>query len=144
VPPGLPSHDTLSEGFGRIDRQALADALMRGVPAALPSLSGAPGCRDGKRRGGSREEDGAVHLRSAWAAKARGVLAPQAVADKSHDIPALPELLAMVEGRGAWVSIDAESHRPAQGPSRGRGGAGAERPPFPPDTKTFGCPSPLT
>jgi hypothetical protein len=59
-PPGLPLHDTLSEVFGRLDRQALAEALTRWVQAALPRLSGAPGCRDGKRLGGSREKDGAV------------------------------------------------------------------------------------
>jgi predicted transposase YbfD/YdcC len=107
LPNGIPSHDTLSDVFGRIDRQAFAEAFTRWVQAALPSLSGEQVCLDGKRLCGSRKEDGAVHLMSAFAAKARFVLAQQAVADKSNEITAIPDLLAMLELQGALVSIDA-------------------------------------
>jgi predicted transposase YbfD/YdcC len=71
-----------------------------------PCLSGEQVCLDGKRLCGSREGDGAVHLMSAFAAKARFVLAQQAVADKSNEITAIPDLLAMLELQGALVSID--------------------------------------
>lgn len=107
LPNGIPSHDTLSDVFGRIDRKAFAEAFTRWVQAALPSLSGEQVCLDGKRLCGSRKEDGAVHLMSAFAAKARFVLAQQAVADKSNEITAIPDLLAMLELQGALVSIDA-------------------------------------
>jgi hypothetical protein len=101
LPNGIPSHDTLSDVFGRIDRKAFADAFTRWVQAALPSLSGEQVCLDGKRLCGSRKEDGAVHLMSAFAGKARFVLAQQAVADKSTEITAIPDLLAMLELQGA-------------------------------------------
>ena len=107
LPNGIPSHDTLSDVFGRIDRKAFAEAFTRWVQAALPSLSGEQVCLDGKRLCGGREGDGAVHLMSAFAAKARFVLAQQAVADKANEITAIPELLAMLELQGALVSIDA-------------------------------------
>ena len=97
LPNGIPSHDTLSDVFGRIDRQAFAEAFTRWVQAALPSLSGEQVCLDGKRLCGSRQEDGAVQLMSAFAAKARFVLAQQAVANKSNEITAIPDLLAMLE-----------------------------------------------
>src|SRR5919108_5865833 len=101
LPNGIPSHDTLSDVFGRIDRKAFAEAFTRWVQAALPSLSGEQVCLDGKRLCGSRKEDGAVPLMSAFAAKARFVLAQQ------NEIKAIPDLLAMLELQGALVSIDA-------------------------------------
>jgi len=48
-----------------------------------------------------------VHLLSAYAAKARWVLAQQAVGEKTNEITAIPELLAMLDIEGAVVSIDA-------------------------------------
>jgi predicted transposase YbfD/YdcC len=62
---------------------------------------------DGKTLRGSRVGERAVHLLSAYAAKARLVLVQQAVADKSNAITAIPELLAMLELTGAVVTIDA-------------------------------------
>jgi hypothetical protein len=72
---GIPSHDTISDVMGRIERYSFADAFMRWVRVALPSLSGEQVCVDGKTLRGSREGDKAVHLVSAYAAKARLVLA---------------------------------------------------------------------
>jgi len=48
-----------------------------------------------------------VHLLSAYAAKARWVLAQQAVDEKSNEITAIPDLLSMLDITGAVVSIDA-------------------------------------
>ena len=50
---------------------------------------------------------GAVHVMSAFATGARFVLAQAAVADKSNEITAIPELLSCLELAGAVVSIDA-------------------------------------
>ena len=104
---GIPSHDTLSDVMGRIERKSFADAFMRWVQAALPSLSGEQICLDGKTLRGSREGEKAVHLVSAYAAKARLVLAQQAVADKSNEITAMPDVLSMLELKGAVVTMDA-------------------------------------
>src|SRR5512134_2366002 len=104
---GIPSHDTLSDVFGRLKPEAFTDTLLRWVQVALPSLVGEPVCVDGKTLRGSREGDRAVHLLSAYAAKARLVLAQQAVADKTNEITAIPALLSLLAVRGAVVTIDA-------------------------------------
>ena len=107
LPHGIPSHDTLSDVMGRIQPQAFTDAFQRWVQAALPSLSGEQICLDGKTLRGSRDEERAVHLMSAFATQARWVLAQQAVPDKANEITAIPDLLSMLELNGAVVSIDA-------------------------------------
>lgn len=107
LPNGIPSHDTLSDVLGRIDPKAFQEAFLRWVQAALPSLSGEQICLDGKTLRGSRVGDKAVHLLSAYAAKARWVLVQQGVGEKTNEITAIPDLLSMLDIAGATVSIDA-------------------------------------
>lgn len=107
LPNGIPSHDTLSDVLGRIDPKAFAEAFVRWVQAAMPGLSGQQVCLDGKTLRGSREGDKAVHLMGAFAAEARWALAQQAVGEKTNEITAIPDLLAMLDIAGALVSIDA-------------------------------------
>jgi predicted transposase YbfD/YdcC len=104
---GIPSHDTLSDVLGRIDPKAFQEAFLRWAQAALPSPSGEQICLDGKTLRGSRVGDKAVHLLSAYAAKARWVLAQQVVGEKTNEITAIPDLLSMLDISGALVSIDA-------------------------------------
>jgi hypothetical protein len=75
LPNGIPSHDTLSDGFGRLKPGAFVEAFLRWVPVAVPSLAGEQVCLDGKTLCGSRVGAQAVHLLSAYAAQARLVLA---------------------------------------------------------------------
>ena len=56
----------------------------------------------GRRDGGNP----AVHRVSAFAGRARWVLAQQAVADKSDEITAIPDLLGLLDLRGAVVATD--------------------------------------
>ena len=108
LPNGIPSHDTLSDVLGRIDPVAFRAAFTAWATAALPGLAGEQVCVDGKTVRGSRDgENPAVHLVSAFAGQARWVLAQQAVAEKSNEITAIPDLLALLDLRGAVVSIDA-------------------------------------
>jgi len=107
LPNGIPSHDTLSDVMGRLKPGAFMEAFLAWVPAALPSLVDEQVCLDGKRLRGSRAGEGAVHLVSAYAAKARLVLAQQAVADKANEIVAIPDVLSMLELKGAVVTMDA-------------------------------------
>jgi predicted transposase YbfD/YdcC len=108
LPNGIPSHDTLSDVLGRIDPAAFAGAFTAWARAALPVLAGEQVCLDGKTLRGSRSgPDRAVHLMSAFAGRARWVLAQQAVAEKANEITAIPDLLALLDLRGAVVSIDA-------------------------------------
>lgn len=108
LPNGIPSHDTLSDVLGRIDPAAFRAAFTAWATAALPGLAGEPVCVDGKTVRGSRDgENPAVHLVSAFAGQARWVLAQQAVAEKSNEITAIPDLLTLLDLHGAVVSIDA-------------------------------------
>lgn len=107
LPNGVPSHDTLSDVIGRLKPGAFAEAFLAWVRAALPSLSAEQVCVDGKTLRGSRSDGTAVHLVSAYAAKARLVLTQTAVADKANEIVAIPDVLSMLELKGAVVTMDA-------------------------------------
>jgi predicted transposase YbfD/YdcC len=50
---------------------------------------------------------GCLHLVSAWAAENRLILGQAAVADGSHEIAAIPELLKVLDLHGALVTLDA-------------------------------------
>jgi len=76
--------------------------------AVLPSLADEQVCIDGKTLRGSREgANPTVHRVSAFAGQARWVLAQQAVAEKSNEITAIPDLLGLLDLQGAVVSTDA-------------------------------------
>lgn len=108
LPNGIPSHDTLSDVLGRIDPVAFRAAFTAWATAALPELGEEQICIDGKAVRGSRDgANPAVHLVSAFAGRARWVLAQQAVAEPSNEITAIPDLLALLDLQGAVVSIDA-------------------------------------
>ena len=108
LPNGIPSHDTLSDVLGRIDPPAFQAAFTAWATAVLPGLADELIGVDGKAVRGSRDgANPAVHWVSAFAGRARWVLAQRAVAEKSNEITAIPDLLALLDLRGAMVSIDA-------------------------------------
>ena len=108
LPNCIPSQDNLSDVLGRIDPGTFQTAFTVWATAALSKLAGEWVCVDGKavrsRRDGAA---GAVRLVSAFAERARWVLAQPAVAEKSNEITAIPDLLALLNLHGAAVSIDA-------------------------------------
>jgi hypothetical protein len=71
---GIPSHDTLSDVMGRLQPGMFSDAFLRWTQSALPDLEDEQICRDGKTLRGRRMNGKAVHLLTAYAAKAQ--LAP--------------------------------------------------------------------
>jgi hypothetical protein len=79
---------------------------------------------DGKTLRGSRAKTrGPLHLVNVWAASNRLVLAQRAVADKSNEITAVPQLLRTLELTGCLVTVDAlprqlAQHFPELGESR--------------------------
>lgn len=108
LPNGIPSHDTWSDVLGRIDPVAFRAAFAAWATDALPDLAGEQVCVDGQAVRGSRDgENPAGHRVSALAGRARWVLAQQAVAEKSNEITALPDLLRPLDLEGAVVSSDA-------------------------------------
>ncbi|SER44650.1 Transposase DDE domain-containing protein [Azotobacter beijerinckii] len=104
---GIPSHDTLSDVIGRLERKAFAEAFARWMQDSLPSLDARHIALDGKTLRGSRQNGSAVHLMSAFAIEARRVLTQHGVPGKANEITALPDLMTQVDLRGAVISIDA-------------------------------------
>jgi len=105
---GIPSDDTLRRFFRSINpdifQQVFADFVRSLFPDACQNLIAV----DGKTL--RRSHDGAVkalHLVSAFASEARLVLAQTATDEKSNEITAIPELLRLLDLRGATISIDA-------------------------------------
>jgi predicted transposase YbfD/YdcC len=106
---GIPTAQTLRKVFRLLDTQA----LQRGFAAWAASLRAEAReviAVDGKTLRGSKtasDGKGALHVVSAYATEAGLVLAQRAVEGKSNEITAIPELLDMLNLKGAIVSIDA-------------------------------------
>ena len=94
---GIPTAQTLRKVFRLLDAQALE----RGFAAWAASM------RVAAREVIAVDGKGAQHLVSAYATEAGLVLAKCAVDGKSNEITAIPELLDMLNLKGAIVSIDA-------------------------------------
>ena len=108
LPNGIPSHDTFERVFARIDPAVFNRCCM----AWLRDVSDLVGLGhlaiDGKTlRGSASAKLGPLHLVSAWATEANLSLGEVAVEGKSNEIKAIPELLKLLDLKGALVTIDA-------------------------------------
>jgi predicted transposase YbfD/YdcC len=109
LPGGIPSHDTFSRIFRLLDPAAFEACFSRYLRALSERIAGVVAI-DGKtaRRSFDRQRGRApLHLISAWACETRLVLGQLRVDDKSNEIPALPELLALLLLDGGIVTADA-------------------------------------
>ena len=105
-----PSHDILGNLFRRMDPIAFRTCFMQWTSAVCGSTDGALVSIDGKtlrRSHDHRNGKKAIHVISAWSSSNQVVLAQMKVDDKSNEITAIPELLALLDLKGAAVSIDA-------------------------------------
>jgi predicted transposase YbfD/YdcC len=110
LPNGTPSHDTFERLFDRLDPVALQGCLLSWLEAALGeskidhiAIDGKTLCHSGSPARGL----GALHLVSAWATRHGLSLGQVAVDGKSNEITAIPQLLGLLELKGALVTIDA-------------------------------------
>jgi predicted transposase YbfD/YdcC len=108
LPNGIPSHDTFERVFAKIDPAVFNRCCM----AWLRDVSDLVGLGhlaiDGKTLCGSASSTLApLHLVSAWATKAQLSLGEVAVEGKTNEIKAIPELLKLLDLKGALVTIDA-------------------------------------
>lgn len=109
LPNGIPSHDTFNRVLAALDRKAFA-ACFGGWMAELCEATGLrPIAVDGKavRSAPADTFSGCLHLVSAWAVENGVALGQEAVADGSHEIAAVPELLRVLDLSGALVTLDA-------------------------------------
>lgn len=110
LPNGLPSRDTIRRVLQRLAPQAFQHCFA----AWLESLLGPTGAKflaiDGKtlrRSHDSKNKLGALHMVSVWATEQRLTLGQIATAAKSNEITAIPQVLDLVDVKGAIVTIDA-------------------------------------
>ncbi|RPI68586.1 MAG: ISAs1 family transposase, partial [Geobacteraceae bacterium] len=110
LPNGIPSHDTFSRVFGRLNPDEFRSSFMAWISAASELIDGQVIALDGKvlRRSHDRGiGKGAIDMVSAWACENRLVLGQVKVDEKSNEITAIPQLLKALEISGCIVTIDA-------------------------------------
>jgi predicted transposase YbfD/YdcC len=107
---GIPSHDTFTEVFARLDSIEFYAALESWTREMARSLQGETVAFDGKTLRGSFDaaaDKSALHSVSAWACGLRMCIALKSVAEKSNEIPAVQQLIDMLDLSGAVVTADA-------------------------------------
>jgi predicted transposase YbfD/YdcC len=109
LPNGIPSHDTFNRVFAALDPRRFAECVTSWLAAVCVATGLKHVAIDGKsaRSAPRATFSGRLHLVSAWASENRLILGQQEVADGSHEIAAIPELLRVLDLKGALVTIDA-------------------------------------
>jgi predicted transposase YbfD/YdcC len=110
LPNGIPSHDTIGALFARLDPRQFEQCFLSWVNTVFERTAGKVVAIDGKtvRRSYDRTSNkAAIHLVSAWATANHLALGQVKVADKSNEITAIPQLLALLDVSGCIVTIDA-------------------------------------
>jgi predicted transposase YbfD/YdcC len=109
-PEGIPSHDTIGDLFARIKPEKFAQCFIRWVSMACGVPEQDLINIDGKTLRGSHDAANgkyAIHLIHAYASGAEILLGQLAVAEKSNEITAIPDLLELIDIAGAMITIDA-------------------------------------
>ena len=106
---GIPSADTIWRVHQLLNPKVFTACVTDWLAAACEATGFPHIAIDGKSvRAAKRETfSGCLHLVTAWATENGIVLGQEAVADKSNEIPAIPELLKTLDVAGALVTIDA-------------------------------------
>lgn len=116
LPHGIPSKDVFGRVLAALDPQAFQAGFAAWLAALRTQAEGTSDVQrptfqiDGKtlRRSHDRKQGlGALHSVSLWAADYGLSLGQVACAEKSNEITAIPELLKLVDTRGAIITIDA-------------------------------------
>lgn len=108
LPNGVPCANTFSRVFQAIEPAAFTGCIVEHLERL--GFAGVAGqiAIDGKALRGSRSGgESHIHAVSAWACEAGITLAQTFVGDKSNEIKAIPELLEMLNVKGAVLTLDA-------------------------------------
>jgi predicted transposase YbfD/YdcC len=106
---GIPSHDTIGRLFAAMDSTTFQACFTRWVSTICGSLVGQVVAIDGKTMRGSHHHrlgKKAIHMVSAFASEQGITLGQLKTEEKSNEITAIPELLAMLDLKGSIVTID--------------------------------------
>lgn len=110
LPYGIPSHDTFGRVFARLDTEEFQQCLARWVEHLQLHLAGETVAIDGKTLRGSHDRSAgqeALHVVNAWANHVNFCLGQVSVDSKANEIPAVRELLDILNLKGAVVTADA-------------------------------------
>jgi len=110
LPNGIPSHDTFTRVFARLDPEQFQTCFMRWMSAVSEVIGGQVIAIDGKVLRRSHDKGvgkAAIDMVSAWATANHLVLGQVKVDEKSNEITAIPQLLEALEVAGCIVTIDA-------------------------------------
>ena len=110
LPHGVPSPDTFRRVFAALDAEHFQACFVNWIQAVEKVTKGQVVAIDGKTLRRSHDRTlgkEALHMVSAWASGNGLVLGQLKVDDKSNEIPAVPELLEMLEIEGCIVTLDA-------------------------------------
>jgi predicted transposase YbfD/YdcC len=106
---GIPSHDTIGRVFAAMNSATFQACFTRWVSTICGSLVGEVVAIDGKTMCGSHHHrlgKKAIHMVSAFASAQGITLGQLKTAEKSNEITAIPELIAMLDLKGSIVTID--------------------------------------
>ncbi|MBE4609773.1 ISAs1 family transposase, partial [Vibrio navarrensis] len=107
---GVPVDDTFARLIANIDPAEFRDCFLGWMNAVHTMTFGEVVAIDGKTLRGSYDRDdrkSTIHMVSAYASANQLVLGQLKTDDKSNEITAIPELIKMLDLRGAIVTIDA-------------------------------------
>ena len=110
LPNGIPSHDTFTRVFARLDPEEFRASFLSWRGAVSELLGGQVIAVDGKvlRRSHDKGIDrGTIDMVSAWATANRLVLGQVKVDEKSNEITAILQLLQALAVAGCIVTLDA-------------------------------------
>ena len=107
---GTPTDDTFQRIFAIIKPDQLEKCFVNWARSISEMPENEIVSIDGKTLRGSRNEDNSViHMISAWANKSGIVLGQMRVDEKSNEIPAVPELLDLIDVENCVITSDAMS-----------------------------------
>ena len=105
LPNGVPSHDTFGRVFRCLDTAEFQACLSKWVEHLQFSLRGKTISIDGKTLRGSHDHASGqkpLHIVNAWAKHVNFCLGSISVDDKSNEIPAVQELLSILNLKVEW------------------------------------------
>jgi predicted transposase YbfD/YdcC len=110
LPEGIPSHDTFRRVLGLLDPRQFSAGLFQWTQALHEATGGKLVAIDGKalrRSFAKKSGKRMLHLVTAWSSENGLTLGQVACGEKSNEITAIPELLALLSLKGCTVTIDA-------------------------------------
>lgn len=107
---GVPTDDTFQRIFAIIKPEQLEKCFINWAKSVNDIPENEIVSVDGKTICGSRDDDySVIHMVSAWANKTGIVLGQKRVDEKSNEIPAVPQLLDLIDVQNCTITSDAMS-----------------------------------